>query len=120
MTHDKTESTILKEADALVGGIRLVAYGHPLDDYTRTAAMWSAILGTEVTPEKAMLCMIAVKISRECNCPKRDNRVDIAGYAKCLDWALLEKETREAAEEHDATPTGSFGLPPHVQIGVEE
>ena len=32
--------------------------------------------------------MIAVKISRECNAHKRDNLVDIAGYAACADKVL--------------------------------
>lgn len=32
--------------------------------------------------------MIAVKISRECHRPKRDNRVDIAGYAEVLDMVI--------------------------------
>ena len=77
--------SILAEADALVDGARQADYGHPRDDWTRTAAMWSAILGCEVTAERALLCMVAVKISREVNKPNRDNRVDMAGYAKCLD-----------------------------------
>ena len=55
--------TILQEAQRLVYGARRETYGHPLDDYTRTATMWSAILGTTVTAEQAILCMIAVKIS---------------------------------------------------------
>ena len=46
--------------------------------------MWSAILGQEVTPAQVGLCMIAVKVSRECHKPKRDNLVDIAGYAETV------------------------------------
>lgn len=97
-----TQSDILREADALVGGERQEDYGHPLDSCTRIAAMWSAILGTEVTAEQAILCMIAVKISRECHLSKRDNRVDMAGYAQCLDWVILEREKRSV--EYDAQP----------------
>jgi len=70
-------------------------YGHPYEDFSRTAKIWSAILGIEVTPQQAILCMIAVKISRECHRPKRDNRVDIAGYAEALDMVVNYREHGE-------------------------
>lgn len=77
--------TPLQEAQRLVHGDRQASYGHPIEDFTRTGRMWGAILGTDdVPPEKVALCMIAVKMSRECNRPKRDNAVDIAGYAETL------------------------------------
>jgi hypothetical protein len=74
----------IEETHRLVYGARNETYGHPYEDYTKTAAFMSIILGTEVTPEQAILCMIAVKMSRELHNPKRDNRVDMAGYAECL------------------------------------
>ena len=80
--------SILHEAHTLVHGDRGQDYGHPYEDFSRTAKIWSAILGIEVTPQQAILCMIAVKISRECHLPKRDNRVDIAGYAEALDMVV--------------------------------
>jgi len=80
--------SILFEAHNLVHGVRGEDYGHPYHDFSRTAKIWSAILGIEVTPQQAILCMIAVKISRECHRPKRDNRVDIAGYAEALDMVV--------------------------------
>ena len=82
----KAQETVLQEADRLVAADRQDAYGHPFDDFTRTGKMWAAILDlTEVKPEEVALCMVALKISRECHKPKRDNRVDGAGYLKCLD-----------------------------------
>lgn len=76
--------SILDEAKALTSGDRNRDYGHPADDYGRTAAMWSAILGVEVTARQAILCMVAVKISRLCHSPDhRDSVVDVAGYADC-------------------------------------
>ena len=39
--------------------------------------------------------MIAVKISRESRIGKRDNRVDMAGYAECLDMVREERFRRE-------------------------
>ena len=93
-----TETT-LQEAQRLVHGDRGEAYGHPLDDMSRTAKMWAAILGFPVSAEHVALCMIAVKISRQCNKPKRDNAVDIAGYAECLQMVVDERERRAVAVE---------------------
>lgn len=80
-TLEPVSETILQEAQRIVYGDRQVSYGHPADDFTRTALMWTAILGAPVTAKQAALCMAAVKISRECNKPARDNLVDLAGYA---------------------------------------
>ena len=91
-----TGETVLEEADELVNGARQEDYGHPLDDFSRTAQMWSAILGDEVTPEQVALCMCAVKLSRQCNRPKRDNLVDLAGYAQTCQMVLDERERRDS------------------------
>jgi len=74
--------TVLEEALTIAGGgSRQQQYGHPLFNFSRTAQMFSAILGIEVTPEQAALCMIGVKLARESFRPHRDNLVDIAGYS---------------------------------------
>ena len=89
--------TALEEAQRLVHGERGVAYGHPLDDFTRTGRLWAAILGIDiVTPEQVGLCMAAVKISREVNRPGRDNRVDLAGYAETVQMIHDERARRRA------------------------
>jgi|TARA_R100001530_G_scaffold13555_2_gene12440 hypothetical protein len=75
------EQSILEEAQRLVNGDRGKNYGHPIIDFTRSAKMWSAILGTNISPQQVGLCMIAIKLSRECNVHNRDNLVDCAGYA---------------------------------------
>jgi hypothetical protein len=82
---DKQAKNCLEIANELVGGDRNADYGHPREDFTRTAKMWSALLGTEVTPEQVGLCMIAVKLSRETHRHKPDNLTDIAGYARTLE-----------------------------------
>ncbi len=76
------KESILQEAQRLVHGDRGESYGHPIEDFGRTAKMWSAILGFEVPVEKVALCMVALKMSRQCNKPKRDNWTDMAGYAE--------------------------------------
>ena len=95
----RQHDSVLLEAEKLVHGDRNEAYGHPLDDFKRTALMWSAILGVEVPPYKVGLCMAAVKISRECNKPKRDNMVDLAGYAETVAWAHDEQAWRDTILE---------------------
>ena len=84
------DESILDEACRLVNGARKNDYGHPYDDFKRVAAMWSAILGCTVHIDKVALCMIALKISRECNSHKRDNLVDIAGYTACAEKVFMK------------------------------
>lgn len=85
------EPTILAEAEAAVYGDRQADYGHPRQDFTRTAILWTGLLqhkladGEHITPEDIARCQIAVKLARDVHAPKRDNRVDIAGYALTLD-----------------------------------
>ena len=83
------ETLVLCAASLAVHGDRRVDYGHPADDFARTAKMWSALLDCEVSAAQVAMCMIAVKLSRECHRPKRGNLVDIAGYAECLAMVRL-------------------------------
>jgi hypothetical protein len=99
---DIEEEDILSEVHSLVfGGDRNQAYGHPLDDYGKTSAFWSIVLkdklkdGEVVTEEDAILMMCCLKISREMNVHKRDNMMDLAGYAQCLQRVVVEKERRK-------------------------
>jgi hypothetical protein len=92
--HPPAES-IAEEAHRLVHGARQGDYGAPIDDFTRTGRIWGAILGiADVPPEKVGLCMVGVKLSRECNKPKRDNRVDGAGYFATVDLVEQAKASR--------------------------
>jgi len=81
--EDKRPITLI--ANDLVNGNRGEAYGHPFEDFTRSGRIMAAVLNIEeVTPEQVALCMIGIKMSRECNKSGKDNAVDIAGYAECL------------------------------------
>lgn len=85
-------------AHKLVHGDRRKAYGHPADDYKRTAALITALIKHKLKPEEsvtatdAIMFMILVKLSREMNAHKDDNIVDICGYSECLDLVVKYAE----------------------------
>lgn len=89
----------LEEALLLTTGDRQKSYGPPLADFTRTAGLWTALLGKKlvspVTPQEVALAMVCLKMSRQQNKRKRDNLVDMAGYVNCLHM-LIEEEERNA------------------------
>ena len=67
----------------MVTGDRQRDYSHPTKNAHDIATMWGIILGRPVPPEKVGLMMAALKIVRHANgTPKRDNLVDLAGYAQ--------------------------------------
>lgn len=79
-----TDLTILTEATNIVDGARRQSYGTPQENHGRTAALWSAYLGgkREITARDVCMLNILQKVSRDRFAPKRDNLVDIAGYAR--------------------------------------
>ena len=95
----KTES-VLDEAAKVVAGDRRKSYGPVLESFERIGLMWSAILSRGhgqvfVGPRDVARMMMAMKIARDCHADKRDNLVDIAGYALCaelIDLAQAEEE----------------------------
>lgn len=74
---------VLEEALRITGGDRMEDYGHPRADLTRIAGMWSALKGVQFGAKEVAMFMVCVKLSREAHRPKRDNWVDMAGWARC-------------------------------------
>jgi len=103
MTTLTADESIAQEAHRLVLGDRGAAYGHPIDDFGRTAGMLNALLGAKLssplTEEDVACALICVKLSRERNHPKRDNVVDIAGYAITLEMVKEERARRAKAAD---------------------
>ena len=77
------EQSVLEEAAKCVTGPRRRDYGTPDENFGLIASLWSVQLKHEVTPMQVALCLILLKVARQANSPKRDNLVDIAGYAQC-------------------------------------
>jgi hypothetical protein len=88
------ENDVLIEALNLTSGDRQNQYGAPDQDFARTAAMWSALKGVDFTTEEVAAFQVCIKLSRNTHQSKRDNWVDIAGYARCGDICRQEKEKR--------------------------
>ncbi|HUU93151.1 MAG TPA: DUF6378 domain-containing protein [Phycisphaerae bacterium] len=94
--------TILQEAQRLVYGERNADYGHPADDFAKTAKIWTGILlpklqaGVEISPQEVGFCMCGVKLSREVENHRRDNLVDLAGYAATVQ--MIEDRGEEVVE----------------------
>jgi len=79
---------VLGTADKLVNGDRNNQYGDPRQDFQRTAALWTALLGDQLTRPledwQVAQFMAALKLSRISWTPaKEDSWVDLAGYAAC-------------------------------------
>lgn len=73
---------ILDEAKQLTLGDRQNAHGDPLPNHERIAAIWSVILGTQVTAVQAALCMAGMKLARLAHDPGHvDSAIDLAAYA---------------------------------------
>lgn len=88
---------VLEEALRITSGDRQASYGPPDQDFQRTAAMWSALKGVPFGAQEVAMFMIALKLSRHTHQRKRDNAVDIAGYARCL-W-MCEEAARDRQEK---------------------
>lgn len=74
----------MADAETLINGDRNVDYGPPSEDFSRTAAMWSAYFKIPVEASDVAAALVMVKLSRIAQSPtKRDHWVDICGYAAC-------------------------------------
>ncbi|GIV03960.1 MAG: hypothetical protein KatS3mg015_2790 [Fimbriimonadales bacterium] len=70
---------ILLDALQVINRERQDDYGNPEDTFTAIARLWSAYLDLDLRPTDVAHLMILLKIAR--GAKKRDNWVDIAGYA---------------------------------------
>lgn len=78
---------ILEEANSLVDGDRAKAYGPYKEEAARIAEAFNALTGNSIEIHHVPCFMAVLKLAREMNIHKRDNLVDLAGYALC--WSRL-------------------------------
>lgn len=74
-------SSILAEAADVVAA-RGKRYGSPMANHNRTAQLWGAYLGVELTAADVCKLNILQKLSRDRHQANRDNLVDVAGYVE--------------------------------------
>lgn len=105
MTDTLTQTTCplemlspLAQFDAAIQKVtqdRGAVYGHPLDNFKQTAALWSVVLGIEVTPLQVAQCMRMVKEARLIKTPDHlDSHIDIFGYARCAVMCIDRQVTK--------------------------
>lgn len=86
---DEASATLpaeLEAASLVRNGNRQAAYGHPSQDFERTAKIWEGILGVDISTLQVALCMAGLKISRLVGTPRhRDSLVDAHGYFTCYE-----------------------------------
>lgn len=80
--------SIIDEAKDIRGGSRQSDYGDCVANMQRISAIASLINGKEITPKECAIVQIAVKLSRESFKHKRDNLVDLIGYADILNEVI--------------------------------
>lgn len=91
----KTENkSILSEAEEIVNGNRQSDYGDANESFSRIATIASVMTGKELSPEDCCAVMMAVKLVRESFNHKRDNLVDLCGYAYIMN-EIKESEKKE-------------------------
>lgn len=73
--------SILVEATRIRSGDRNADYSDAVENFRRITRIAYAITGLELTSAQVCMVMIAVKLAREFHHHKRDNLVDLCGYA---------------------------------------
>lgn len=103
-TLEPVVESVLEEASRITAGDRQQAYGHPLDDFTMTAALLNArfagklAAGERFVAEDVPTIQRMVKESRLARTPQhRDSIVDIAGYARTQEMCWDERARRQPA-----------------------
>ena len=91
--EEQIENSVLLDAYNVVHEERDPEYGPALEDFTSLGILWATLINRYlkkqgfksipmIPPRVVGNMMIALKINRDVHFPKRDNMVDVAGYAE--------------------------------------
>lgn len=94
MERKEGEKSILSEAEEIVNGSRHSDYGDAKESFSRIATIASVMTGKELSPDDCCAVMMAVKLVRESFNHKRDNLVDLCGYAHIMN-EIVESEKKK-------------------------
>lgn len=89
MKTKKNIESVCQEALRIQGGERQQDYGNPKNNLLEIGASWEWYIKTNckvdvsITARDVAHMMILMKVARNVHKPKRDNWVDMAGYAQC-------------------------------------
>ena len=100
MERKKGEKSILAEAEEIVNGSRHSDYGDARESIGRVATIASVMTGKELAPEDCCAVLMAVKLVRESFAHKRDNLVDLCGYAYIMN-EIKESNKKGEQDEKD-------------------
>lgn len=97
--------SVLDEARSIVCGPRNSYYGNPNDNHARTAELWVVYLrhlnGRTVDARDVAALNILQKLARDLHRRKRDNMVDIAGWAANAEACCPEPPPNTEAYDYD-------------------
>ena len=96
-SEESVKQSILDEAKAIVEGSRQSDYGDPVESFDRIAKTASMITGKDLSPKECCAVLMAVKIVRESFRHKRDNLIDLCGYAHIMN-ELNENKSEKKGE----------------------
>ena len=82
--NEENNKSILSEAEDIVNGSRQSDYGDARESFSRIATIASVMTGKDLLPEDCCAVMMAVKLVRESFAHKRDNLIDLCGYAELM------------------------------------
>ena len=94
---EENNKSILSEAEEIVNGSRHSDYGDAKESFSRVATIANVMTGKELSPEDCCAVLMAVKLVRESFAHKRDNLVDLCGYAHIMN-ELNENESEKEGE----------------------
>ncbi|MDF1578400.1 MAG: DUF6378 domain-containing protein [Desulfobulbales bacterium] len=78
----------------VINGDRQDQYGAPEDNFANIAVRWTQYLkgrgimmpaAPNLNAKDVVMMMVDFKVARQCGSPKRDNLIDLTGYAGILD-----------------------------------